>query len=73
MGKRLGWCTKIASQVTAPQLSALPPRPTYMGRLFYGCSYMFHLSGNHRRDSHFRALDRVSGGMRGRFSEFELA
>jgi len=22
-------------------------------RLFYGCSYMFHLSGNNRRDSHF--------------------
>ena len=21
--------------------------------LFYGCSYMFHLSGNNRRDSHF--------------------
>ena len=20
---------------------------------FYGCSYMFHLSGNNRRDSHF--------------------
>ena len=22
-------------------------------RLFYGCSYMFHLSGNNRRNSHF--------------------
>ena len=22
-------------------------------RLFYGCSYMHHLSGNNRRDSHF--------------------
>ena len=22
-------------------------------RLFYGCSYMYHLSGNNRRDSHF--------------------
>ena len=24
-----------------------------MHRLFYGCSYVFHLSGNNRRNSHF--------------------
>ena len=25
-------------------------------RLFYGCSYMYHLSGNNRRDSHYNGL-----------------
>jgi len=29
------------------------PRPRPRPRLFYGCSYMYHLSGNNRRNSHF--------------------
>ena len=30
--------------------------------LFYGCSYMFHLSGNNRRDSHFTGCSNAVAG-----------
>ena len=55
-----GWLgvTGLGLNIGNPRLTTVEGRIEITGvpfvlRLFYGCSSMFHLSGNNRRDSHF--------------------